>query len=120
MGWAMTDNSDARGNEQPRPSPTEPYVEESALDPAGHHTPADEEALSEQVQADEEDIERTGYETAERESEAGQPPNARANDAPGAAAEGDASARADADINRRLTEDDDVAAASEADDDLDA
>jgi len=114
MGWMMTDNSNVRGDEEPRPSKTEPYVEESALDPAGHHTPAQEEALAEQVQADEEDIERTGYETAERES--GQTADAGAKGTPGPGVEKEASARADADIGRRLTKEDDLAAASEAED----
>jgi len=112
----MTDNSNARGDEEPRPSPTEPYVEESALDPAGHHTPAQEEALAEQVQSDEEDIERTGHETAERESEGSRSPNAGAKGTPRTGVEDQASARADDEVDRRLTDEDDLAAASEAED----
>lgn len=111
----MTNDNGARGDEQPRPSPTEPDVLESALDPAGHHTPAQEEALAEQVQADEEDIERVGDETAEREAEADQSPNAGANKTHGSGEE-NASARADAEFGRRLAEKDNLAAASEAKD----
>ena len=115
MGWMMTDNSNVRGDEEPRPSKTEPDVEESALDPAGHHTPAQEEALAEQVQADEEAIERAGDEAADREAEADRNPHAGANETSGSGDES-ATARADAEFGRRLAEKDDLAAASEAED----
>ena len=109
----MTDNGGARADE-PRPSPTEPHVEESALDPAGHHTPEQEQVLAEQAQADEDEIERVGDETAEREIEASQTPNAGGNGTP----EGgeDVAARADAEVQRRLIEEDSRAAAPDPDD----
>ena len=98
MGWVMADNSRARGSEEPHPSPTEPDVDESALDPAGHHTPAQEEAVAEQTQTDEEDIERAGDETTAREIETGHIPDTAGNATPEAGA-GDDAATPDDDIN---------------------
>ncbi len=51
-------------------------------DPAGHHTPAQEEALAEQTQTDEEDIERAGDETTAREIETGEIPDAAGDGTP--------------------------------------
>ena len=116
MGWVMTDNSDARGDEEPRPSPTEPDIEESALDPAGHHTPAQEQALAEQTQTDEENIERAGDETTAREVESGQLPDAAGDGTPGAAAGGEAATSADAEAGRGQIEEDSLAVTPDAED----
>ena len=114
----VTDGSGWRPDDQPRPSPTEPNIEESVLDPAGQHTPAQEEALAEQAQADEEAIERAGQETTAREIEADQIPDAGAKGAPGAGDREEAAARADAEVEveRGLIEDDSLAVAPDAED----
>ena len=112
----MTDNGGWRADDQPRPSPTEPDIEESVLDPAGHHTPAQEEALAEQTQADQEAIERAGHETTEREIEAGQIPKAGPKGTPGAGAEEEAAVRAEAEGERGLIEEDSLAVAPDAED----
>lgn len=68
----------ARSDEE-TPSPTEPDIEESALDPGEFHTRDEEEQLAEQVQEDQKQIEHIGDETAareEKEARANQPPAA--------------------------------------------